>query len=99
MNKIWFDLDQFKPKSTFNLLNEDTAIEVYMSSFEEKLMKFEIQSTNATILLVLKNDKLYSLFNLKNGINIIIKVLITCLFGLQLWSGTEEMITWKQKNN
>ena len=37
-----FDLDQFKPKSTFNPRNKDAAIEVYMSSLEEKLMKIEI---------------------------------------------------------
>ena len=37
-----FDLDQSKPKSTFNPLNKDAAIEVYMSSLQEKLMKIEI---------------------------------------------------------
>ena len=72
MNKMWFDLDQFKPKSTFNLLNEDAAIEVYMSSFEEKLMKFEIQSTKCNNLTSIKERQaLYSLFDLKNGKNII----------------------------
>ena len=30
-----FDLDQFKPKSTFNPRHKDGAIEVYMSSLEE----------------------------------------------------------------
>ena len=37
-----FDLDQFKPKSTFSPCNKDAAIELYMSSLEEKLMKIEI---------------------------------------------------------
>ena len=37
-----FDLDQFKPKSTFNPCIKNAAIEVYMSSLEEKLMKIEI---------------------------------------------------------
>ena len=37
-----FDLDQSKPKSTFKPLNKDAAIEVYMSSLQEKLMKIEI---------------------------------------------------------
>ena len=37
-----FDLDHFKPKSTFNQRNKDAATEVYMSSFKEKLMKIEI---------------------------------------------------------
>ena len=27
-----FDLDQFKPKSTFNPRNKDAVIEIYMSS-------------------------------------------------------------------
>ena len=42
MKKNEFDLDQFKPKSTFNLRNKDVATEVYVSSLEEKLMKIEI---------------------------------------------------------
>ena len=37
-----FDLDQFKPKSTFNPCIKNAATEVYMSSLEEKLMKIEI---------------------------------------------------------
>ena len=36
-----FDLDQLKPKSSFNPRDNDAAIEVYMSSLEEKLMKIE----------------------------------------------------------
>ena len=39
-----FDLDQFKPKSTFNPRNKDAAIEVCMSSLEGKLMKIELTS-------------------------------------------------------
>ena len=34
--------DQFKAKSSFNPRNKDAAIEIYMSSLEEKLMKLEI---------------------------------------------------------
>ena len=37
-----FDLDQFEPKSYFSPHNKDAAIEVYMSSLEEKLIKIEI---------------------------------------------------------
>ena len=37
-----FDLDQFKPKSSSNPRNKDAAIEIYISSLEEKLMKIEI---------------------------------------------------------
>ena len=36
-----FDGNKFKPKSTFNPRNKDAAIEIYLSSLEEKLMKFE----------------------------------------------------------
>ena len=36
-----FDLDQFKPKSTFNPHNKDAAIEVCISSLEKKLMKID----------------------------------------------------------
>ena len=32
-----FALDQFKPKSSFNPRNKDAAIEIYISSLEEKL--------------------------------------------------------------
>ena len=42
MKKNEFDLDQFKPKSTFNQHNKHAATEVYMSSLGEKLMKIEI---------------------------------------------------------
>ena len=37
-----FNLDQFKPKSSFSPRKKDTAIELYMSSLDEKLMKIEI---------------------------------------------------------
>ena len=65
-----FDLDQFKPKSTFNPRNKDAVIEVYMSSLEGKLMKIEIPKD--------KYDKLTSkerqaLYDLNNDKNIVIK--------------------------
>ena len=34
--------DMFKPKSKFNPRNTDAAIELYLSSLEEKLMKVEV---------------------------------------------------------
>ena len=34
--------DMFKPKSKFNPRNKDAAIELYLSSLEEKLMKVEV---------------------------------------------------------
>ena len=37
-----FDRKRFKPKSTINPRNKDAAIEIYLSSSEEKLMNIEI---------------------------------------------------------
>ena len=37
-----FNTDKFKPKSTFNPRNKDAAIEIYLSSLQEKLMSIEI---------------------------------------------------------
>ena len=37
-----FDLDQFKPKFAFNPCNNDSAIKIFMSSLEEKVMEIEI---------------------------------------------------------
>ena len=34
--------ESFKPKSKFNPRNKDAAIELYLSSLEEKLMKVEV---------------------------------------------------------
>ena len=65
-----FDLDQFKPKSTFNPCNKDAAIEVYMSSFEEKLMKIEIPKDKYNNLTSKERQVLY---DLKNDKNIVIK--------------------------
>ena len=65
-----FDLDQFKPKSTFNPRNKDAAIEVYMSSLEEKLMKIEIPKDKYSNLTSKERQALY---NLKNNKNIVIK--------------------------
>ena len=60
-----FDLDQLKPKSSFNPRDNDAAIEVYMSSLEEKLMKIEtakdkfsnLTSKEQQVVYDLKNDK------------------------------------------
>ena len=37
-----FDWKRFKPKSTFDPRNKDAAVEIYLSSLEEKLMNIEI---------------------------------------------------------
>ena len=65
-----FDLDQFKPKSIFNLRNKDAAIEVYMSSLEEKLMKIEIPKDKYKNLTIKERQVLY---DLKNNKSIVIK--------------------------
>ena len=60
-----FDLDQLNPKSSFNPRDNDAAIEVYMSSLEEKLMKIEtakdkfsnLTSKEQQVVYDLKNDK------------------------------------------
>ena len=41
-----FDLDQVKPKSIFNQYDNDAAIEIYLSSLEEKVMKIEVLVKN-----------------------------------------------------
>ena len=58
-----FDLDQFKPKSTFNPRNKDAAIEVYMSSLEEKLLKIEIPKDKYNNLTSKERQALYDLKN------------------------------------
>ena len=65
-----FDLDQFKPKSIFNLRNKDAAIEVYMSSLEEKLMKIEIPKDKYNNLTCKEWQALY---DFKNDESIVIE--------------------------
>ena len=65
-----FDLDQFKPKSSFNPRNKDAAIEIYISSLEEKLMKTEIPTDKYNNLTRKERQALY---DLKNDKNIVIK--------------------------
>ena len=65
-----FDPEKFKPKSTFNPRNKDAAIEIYMSSLEEKLMKIEIPKDKFNNLTSKERKALY---DLKNDKNIIIK--------------------------
>ena len=65
-----FDLDQFKSKSTFNRRNKDAAMDVYMSSLEEKLMKIKILKDKFNNLT---SKEWQALCNLKNDKNIVIK--------------------------
>ena len=65
-----FDLDQFKLKSSFNPHNKDAAIEIYMSSLEEELMKLEIPKGKYNNLTCKERQALH---NLKNNNNIVIK--------------------------
>ena len=61
-----FDLSQFKPKSSSNPHNKDAAIEIYVSSLVEKLMKIEIP-------MDLTSKERQALYHLKNDKNIVIK--------------------------
>ena len=65
-----FELDQFKPKSTFNPRNKDATAEVYMSSLEEKLMKIEMPKDKYNNITSKERQALY---DLKNNKNIVIK--------------------------
>ena len=65
-----FDRKRFKPKSTFNPRNKDAAIEIYLSSLEEKLMNIEIPQNKYNNLT---REQRTALYNLKNDKNIIIK--------------------------
>ena len=42
LNKRDAPINPFKTKSTFNPRNKDAAIEIYLSSLEEKLLKIEV---------------------------------------------------------
>ena len=65
-----FDQNKFKPKSTFNPRNKDAAIEIYLSSLEEKLMNIEIPQSKYNNLT---REERSALYNLKNDKNIVIK--------------------------
>ena len=65
-----FDRNKFKPKSTFNPRNKDAAIEIYLSSLEEKLMNIEIPQYKYNNLT---REEWSALYNLKNDRSIVIK--------------------------
>ena len=65
---IWISL--FKPKSTFNPRNKEAAIEVYMNSLVEKLLKIEIPKDKYNNLT---SKERQALCDLKNDKNIVIK--------------------------
>ena len=54
----------FKQKSKFNPRNKNAAIELYLSSLEEKLMKLEVSRDKLNNLKV--NGKLYMTLKLMN---------------------------------
>ena len=58
-----FNPGKFKPKSTFNLRNKDAAIEIYLSSLEEKLISIEIPKDKYNNLT---REERGALFDLKN---------------------------------
>ena len=61
-----FDLDYFKPKSTFNPFNQDAAIEAYMNSLVEKLMEIKIPKNKYNNLFNKEWQALCGLINDKN---------------------------------
>ena len=65
-----FDRNKFKPKSTFNPRNKNAAIEIYLSSLEEKLLNIEIPQNKYNNLT---REERSALYNLKNNENIVIK--------------------------
>ena len=62
--------DMFKPKSKFNPRNKDAAIELYLSSLEEKLMKLEVPKDKFNNLTYSERKAVY---DLKNDKSIVIK--------------------------
>ena len=69
-NKRDISIKPFKTKSTFNPRNQDAAIEIYLRSLEEKLLKIEVPKDKCNNLT--KGDHGASQ-NLKNDKNILIK--------------------------
>ena len=72
--------DVFKPKSKFNPRNKDAAIELYLSSLEEKLMKVEVPKDKFNSLTSserkasyhLKNDKCIVIKSADEGLAIVL---------------------------
>ena len=62
--------DMFKIKSKFNPRNDDAAIELYLSSSEEKLMEVEVPKDKFNNLT---NSERKTLYDLKNDKSIVIK--------------------------
>ena len=62
--------DMFKPKSKFSLCNKDTAIELYLSSLEGKLIEVEVPKDKFNNLT---NSERKALCDLKNDKSIVIK--------------------------
>ena len=62
--------DMFKPKSKFNHRNKDAAVELYLSSLLEKLMKVEVPKDKFNNLT---NSERKALYDLKNDKSIVIK--------------------------
>ena len=58
--------NMFKPKSEFNPRNKDAAIELYLSSLEEKLMKVEVPKDKFNNLTTSERKALYDLKNDKS---------------------------------
>ena len=73
--------DMFKPKSKFNPRKKDAAMELYLSSLEEKLMKVEVPRDKFNNLT---NSERKALYNLKIGKIFGIKSADKC-FAVVVW--------------
>ena len=76
-----FNPDKFKPKSTFNPRNKDAAIEIYLSSLDEKPMSIEIPKDKYNNLM---REERGALFDLRKDKTIVIK-------GADKWSA---VVVW-----
>ena len=61
-------INPFKTKSTFHPRNKDAAIEIYLSSLEEKLSKIEVPKDKFNNLTKGEWDVLHNLKNDKTGV-------------------------------
>ena len=60
-NEKPFPYEKFRPKSTFNPRNKDTAIKTYLSILEEKLLDIDISSKRFNNLTKEERNALYKL--------------------------------------
>ena len=65
-----FSYEKFRPKSTFNPRNNDTVIEAYLSSLEERLFDMDISSKKFNNLT---KEECNALYNLRDDPTVVLK--------------------------